>query len=88
MSRKRKNYTPEEKVRILKEYLVNGVPVSKLYDQHHLQPTVFYRWPSELMEPHIALKKVLGKNENGLAQKRGMENSHAIDRYGYYCTQS
>ena len=50
MSRKRKNYTPEEKVRILKEHLVNGAPVSELCEQHHLQPTVFYRWQRQLFE--------------------------------------
>ena len=54
MSRKRKNYTPEEKVRILKEHLVNGVAVSELCEQHHLQPTVFYRWQRQLFEQGAA----------------------------------
>ena len=103
MSRKRTNYSPEEKVAILKRHLVERVPVSDLCDQHGLHPTVFYRWQkeffekgasafkssrdpraarlekrvgeleeklsrkhevlSELMEDHIALKKVLGRPE-------------------------
>jgi len=48
MSKKRKYYTPEEKVSILKQHLVNGVPVSELCDQYQLQPTVFYRWQRQL----------------------------------------
>jgi transposase-like protein len=44
MRKKLKNYTPEEKVRILKEHLINGIPVSEICDQHQLQPIVFYRW--------------------------------------------
>ncbi|MDT8382058.1 MAG: transposase, partial [Brevefilum sp.] len=50
MRKKRKNYTPEEKVRILKEHLINGTPVSEICDQHQLQPTVFYRWQQKLFE--------------------------------------
>jgi transposase-like protein len=51
MSRKtRKNYTPQEKVSILKRHLVENVAVSDLCDQHHLRPTVFYRWLKEFFE--------------------------------------
>jgi transposase-like protein len=41
MSRTRKNYTPEEKVAILKRHLVEKVPVSDLCDELGLHPTVF-----------------------------------------------
>ena len=44
MSRTRKNYTPEEKVAILKRHLVEKVPVSDLCDELGLHPTVFYGW--------------------------------------------
>ena len=40
MKRKRKNYSPEEKVAILKR----KVAVSDLCDEYSLQPTIFYRW--------------------------------------------
>lgn len=47
MKRKRYNYTPEEKVLIIKRHLVDKIPVSDLCDQNNLQPTVFYRWQKE-----------------------------------------
>ena len=50
MKRKRKTYTPEEKVSILKEHLVNGVAVSEICEKQELQPTVFYRWQRQLFE--------------------------------------
>ena len=50
MKRKRKNYTPEEKVAILKRHLVDKAAVSDLCDQYQLQPTVFYRWQKEFFE--------------------------------------
>ena len=50
MKRKRKNYSPEEKVAILKRHLVDKIPVSNLCDEYLLQPTVFYRWQKEFFE--------------------------------------
>jgi len=50
MSRARKNYTPEEKVAILKRRLVEQVPVSDLCDELGLNPTVFYGWQKQFFE--------------------------------------
>lgn len=50
MKKKRYNYQAEEKVTILKQHLVDRIPVSDLCDQYHLQPTVFYRWQKEFFE--------------------------------------
>lgn len=48
--KKRHNYTPEEKVLILKRHLVEGVAVSALCEEYHLQPTVFYKWQQQFFE--------------------------------------
>jgi transposase len=50
MKKKRKNYTSEEKVIILKRHLVDRVPVSDLCDEYTLHPTVFYRWQKDFFE--------------------------------------
>jgi transposase-like protein len=50
MSKKRRNFTPEEKVAILRKNLLEKVPVSDLCDQYGLHPTVFYRWQKEFFE--------------------------------------
>jgi transposase len=41
MEQRRKHYTPEEKVAILRRHLVEGVPNSDLCEESGLQPTVF-----------------------------------------------
>jgi transposase-like protein len=48
--KKRKQYTGEEKIAILRKHLLEGVPVSDVCDEHGLQPTVFYRWQKQLFE--------------------------------------
>jgi transposase-like protein len=50
MRKRRKHYTPTEKVAILRRHLVEKVPVSDLCDQYQLQPTVFYAWQRQLFE--------------------------------------
>ena len=44
MKKQRKQYTPEEKVAILRRHLFEKEPISKLCEEVGLQPTVFYRW--------------------------------------------
>ena len=50
MTKKRKQYTPEEKVAILRKHLVEKVAVSDLCEEYRLQPTVFYRWQKAFFE--------------------------------------
>ncbi len=42
MARKRKQYTGEEKLAILRKHLLEGVAVSDICDEHELQPAVPY----------------------------------------------
>ena len=70
MSKKRKNYTPEEKVRLLKEHLVNGIAVSQICEENQLQPTVFYRWQRQFFEQGAAaFKKDRNKERTRLEKK-------------------
>jgi transposase len=82
MSKKqRKNYSPEEKVSILRKHLLEKVPVSDLCDQHGLHPTVFHRWLKEFFENGALafqkekdsrtknLEKKVAKLEGKLSQK-------------------
>ncbi len=50
MRKKRYNYTPEEKVLILKRHLVEHMAVSDLCDEYQLQPKVFYEWQKRFFE--------------------------------------
>jgi len=42
--RTRLNFTPEQKVNILREHLIVRVPVSDVCDKHQIQPRPFSQW--------------------------------------------
>lgn len=50
MSKTRKRYSSEEKSSILREHLINKVPISDLCDRHDIHPTLFYQWQKNLFE--------------------------------------
>ena len=50
MKRKRKQYTADEKMAILREHLLEKRSVSDICNKYDLQPTVFYRWQKQLFE--------------------------------------
>ncbi len=70
MRKKRKHYSPEEKVRLLKEHLVNGTAVSQICDENKLQPTVFYRWQRQFFEQGAAAFKNDQDKERARLEKK------------------
>ena len=50
MTKRRKNYYPEDKVTILKRHFIDKIPISDLCDQHGLSPAMFYRWQKQFFE--------------------------------------
>jgi transposase-like protein len=55
MSRKpRKQYSPAEKVAILRRHLIEKVPVSDLCDELQLSPNLFYLWQKTFFEQGTA----------------------------------
>jgi transposase len=42
--RERRHFTAQQKVAIVKQHLVDGVPVSDLCDKHQILPAQFYQW--------------------------------------------
>ena len=50
MVKKRKQYSAQQKVAIVRKHLLDKVPVSDICDEYGLQPTVFYRWQKQLFE--------------------------------------
>ena len=46
----RRHFTAEQKIAILRQHLLEAVPISTLCDQYQINPTLFYRWQKELFE--------------------------------------
>jgi transposase-like protein len=50
LKKERHNYTPQEKVSILRRHLIEKQPISEICRKLNLQPTVFHRWLKEFFE--------------------------------------
>lgn len=55
MKRTRRKFTPQDKAAIVREHLIEKVPVSDLCDKHGLKPTLFYRWQKDMLENMASL---------------------------------
>lgn len=50
MRKPQKNYSPEQKISLLRRHLLEKTPVSALCTEAGIQPTVFYRWLDKLFK--------------------------------------
>jgi transposase len=70
MSRQRTHYSPEQKVAILKQHLLEKTPIADLCDRYGLQPNVFYRWQKQFFENGpLTFQRQGGAKTNGLEKK-------------------
>ena len=67
MRKPRKDYTPVEKVAILRRHLLDHVPVSDLCDEHQLSPTLFYQWQKQFFENGPAAFERKGPAPKGIS---------------------
>jgi transposase len=70
MANKRRKFSSEEKVKLLRLHLVEKVPVSDICDQHGLNPNVFYRWQQQFFENGSAAFEKTGKGRNDSQSKK------------------
>ena len=54
MKNRRRQFTAQEKVKILRLHLLEQKPISDVCDEYGLNPTVFYRWQREFFEHGVA----------------------------------
>lgn len=60
---KRKHYSSELKVKILREHLENGVSVPELCERYTIHPNMFYKWKKQLFEQASSIFS--GSHTNG-----------------------
>ena len=71
MEKTRRQFTPQQKVAILREHLVEHVPVSDLCDKHKLHPTLFYQWQKAFFENGAAAFESRRARSQSLSQEEG-----------------
>jgi len=67
---KRRQFSGQKKVQILRRHLLEHEPVSDICDEYDLSPTVFYRWQKQFFEQGAAaFENGKGKLEKNLKKK-------------------
>jgi transposase len=83
MATRRRQFTAQEKMEILRLSLLEHKPVSEICDQYKVSPSMFYRWQKDLFE-HGAV--AFDRAENGpdrTAQKLQREVTQLKDKLAH-----
>jgi transposase-like protein len=72
-SRECRLFSPQQEVAIVKQRLVDGVPISELCDRHRIQPTQFYLWQKQLVENGAVAFERKAKNAGPSPERRQIE---------------
>lgn len=70
MKKERRQFTAQDKVRILKRHLVDKVPVSDLCDEFQIQPAQFYQWQKQFFENGAAAFTKPGRQQRDVQAER------------------
>lgn len=55
MPRERRNFSAADKIAVLREHLIDKVPISEVCEKHGIQPTLLYTWQKKLFEEGAAV---------------------------------
>jgi len=67
---KRKRYTAEEKIKILREVLEDGKPISQVADHYGLHPNNIFNWRKQLFEGGLQTFQVKRTDISAKAEER------------------
>jgi len=67
---KRKRCTAEEKMKILRELLEDGKPVSQVAENHGVHPNNIFNWRKQLFEGGIQTFQIKRSDISGKAEER------------------
>lgn len=46
----RRQFNPEQKIKLLRQHLLDKVPISEVCEKHQITPTQFYQWQKTFFE--------------------------------------
>ena len=76
---KRRKFTTEQKVAILRRHLVDKVPISQLCEEYKLPPIVLYQWQAAVFENLGAALEAPGQGEAAARQREKREAAAKIE---------
>lgn len=73
MNQERRHFSPQDKVKILREHFLEKKPISEVCQKHQIQPTLFYLWQKTFFENGAAAFERSAKPRHSSAQERKLE---------------
>jgi len=73
MSQQRRHFTPQQKVAILREHLLDKVPVSDLCEKYGLAVNLFYNWQKLFFENGQAAFTAFDKRRKNLTDAKDQQ---------------
>ena len=66
----RRQFSPEQKIKILREHLLEKTPISEVCEKHQITPTQFYQWQKTFFENGAsAFAKTTGRASSQAEQR-------------------
>ncbi len=66
----RRQFSPEQKIKILREHLLEKTPISEVCEKHQITPTQFYQWQKTFFENGATTFAKTGVGVNQQAEQR------------------
>lgn len=66
----RRQFNPEQKIKILREHLLEKTPISEVCEKHQITPTQFYQWQKTFFEHGASAFAKTGWRVNQQAEQR------------------
>ena len=85
MPRERRNFTGAEKMAILREHLIERVPISEVCEKHGVQPTLFYAWQKKLFEEGAAMFEPRRPRSSKTPASRGHTEHNQAHKADHQC---
>jgi transposase-like protein len=71
LTRERRQWSAQEKTKLLRRHLIEKVPISKICEEARLAPSLFHRWQEQLfVNAALALVDRRGPSERNQDQQR------------------
>lgn len=73
----RRNFSAKQKVAIIRQHLIDKIPVSEVCQQHQIQPTQFYQWQKQLFENGTAAFEKGSQADRPTSDRRKLDQLQA-----------
>ncbi len=73
MTKQRRTFRAEEKVKILRLHLIEKQPISDVCEQYGVNPNMFYRWQKQFFENGVSAFDVKAKVRNDSKLERKLK---------------